>query len=59
MTTCLKRLIVLAEAGTGIAAPLMLGDEALPDGSPSWFAWAACPARGTSMDDTGEERADG
>lgn len=30
MTTCLKRLTVLAEAGTGIAAPLMLGDEAPP-----------------------------
>ena len=27
MTTCLKRLTALAE-GTGIAAPLVLGDEA-------------------------------
>ncbi len=27
MTTCLKRLTALAEAGTGNAAPLVLGDE--------------------------------
>ncbi len=27
MTTCLKRLTTLVEAGTGIAAPLVLGDE--------------------------------
>ena len=27
MTTCLKRLTALAEAGTGIAAPLVLGGE--------------------------------
>ena len=59
MTTCLKPLTVLAEAGTGIAAPLMLGDEPAADGSPSRCAWAACPARGTSMDDAGEGRADG
>jgi hypothetical protein len=59
LTTCLKPLTVLAEAGTGIAAPLMLGDEPAADGSPSRCAWAACPARGTSMDDAGEGRADG